>query len=124
MHTPQDEESKRLPFEEAAPGAVGLETILPASLSLYHNKVLTLNQIFRLLAFNPAEIIKKKLGSLEEGYPADIIVFDPDKPVKIDRFKFQSKSQNTPFDGFNLQGENLLTVVKGEIIFKSNSFNV
>ena len=63
MHTPQDEESKRLPFEEAAPGAVGLETILPASLSLYHNKVLTLNQIFRLLAFNPAEIIKKKLKS-------------------------------------------------------------
>ena len=124
MHTPQDEESKRLPFEEAAPGAVGLETILPASLSLYHNKVLTLNQIFQLLAFNPAEIIKKKLGSLEEGYPADIIVFDPDKPVKIDRFKFQSKSQNTPFDGFNLQGENLLTVVKGEIIFKNNSFNV
>ena len=124
MHTPQDEESKRLPFEDAAPGAVGLETILPACLSLYHNKVLTLNQIFRLLAFNPAKIIKKNLGSLEEGYPADIIVFDPDKPVKIDRFKFQSKSQNTPFDGFNLQGENLLTVVKGEIIFKNNSFNV
>ena len=124
MHTPQDEESKRLPFEEAAPGAVGLETILPASLSLYHNRVLTLNQIFQLLAFNPAKIIKKKLGSLEEGYPADIIVFDPDKPVKINRFKFQSKSQNTPFDGFNLQGENLLTVVEGEIIFKNNSFNV
>ena len=64
------------------------------------------------------------MGSLEEGYPADIIVFDPDKPVKIDRFKFQSKSQNTPFDGFNLQGENLLTVVKGEMIFKNNSFNI
>ena len=124
MHTPQDEESKRLPFEEAAPGAVGLETILQASLSLYHNKVLSLNQIFRLLALNPAEIIKTNLGSLDEGQPADIIIFDPDKPVKINRFKFQSKSQNTPFDGFNLQGENLLTVVKGEIIFKKNSFKV
>ena len=124
MHTPQDEESKRLPFEEAAPGAVGLETILPASLSLYHNKILSLNQLFRLLALNPANIIKKNLGSLDEGQSADIIIFDPDKPVKIDRFQFQSKSQNTPFDGFNLQGENLLTMVEGEIIFKNNSFEV
>jgi dihydroorotase len=64
------------------------------------------------------------LGSLEEGQPADIIIFDPDKPVKINRFKFQSKSQNTPFDGFNLQGENLLTMVQGKIIFKNNSFKV
>ena len=124
MHTPQDEESKRLPFEEAAPGAVGLETILSASLSLYHNKVLSLNELFRLLALNPANIIKKNLGTLEVGQPADVIIFDPDKPVKIDRFQFQSKSQNTPFDGFNLQGENLLTMVKGEIIFKNNSFKV
>ena len=124
MHTPQDEESKRLPFEEAAPGAVGLETILPASLSLYHNGVLSLNELFRLLALNPAKIIKKNLGSLEEGQAADIIIFDPDKPVKIDRFQLQSKSQNTPFDGFSLQGENLLTMVEGEIIFKNNSFKV
>ena len=64
------------------------------------------------------------MGSLDEGQPADIIIFDPDKPVKIDRFQFRSKSQNTPFDGFNLQGENLLTMVKGEIIFKKNSFEV
>ena len=124
MHTPQDEESKRLPFEEAAPGAVGLETILPASLSLYHNKILSLNQLFRLLALNPANIIKKSLGCLDEGQPADIIIFDPDTPVKIDRFQFRAKSQNTPFDGFNLQGENLLTMVEGEIIFKKNSFEV
>ncbi len=124
MHTPQDEESKRLPFEEAAPGAVGLETILSASLSLYHNGVLSLNELFRLLALNPAKIIKKNLGSLEEGQAADIIIFDPDKPVKIDRFQLQSKSQNTPFDGFSLQGENLLTMVEGEIIFKNNSFKV
>ena len=80
MHTPQDEESKRLPFEEAAPGAVGLETILPASLSLYHNKILSLNQLFRLLALNPANIIKKNLGSLDEGQSADNIIFDPDNP--------------------------------------------
>ena len=85
---------------------------------------LNLNQIFRLLALNPAKIIRTNVGSLDEGKPADIIIFDPDKPVKINRFKFQSKSKNTPFDGFNLQGENLLTVVKGEIIFKNNLFKV
>ena len=80
-------QKKRLPFEEAAPGAVGLETILSASLSLYHNKVLSLNELFRLLAINPANIIKNNLGTLEVGQPADIIIFDPDKPVKIDRFQ-------------------------------------
>ena len=85
---------------------------------------LGLNQIFRLLALNPAKIIKTNLGSLDEGRPADIIIFDPDKPVKINRFKFQSISKITPFVGFNLQGENLLTVVKGEIFFQNNSFKV
>ncbi len=124
MHTPQDEESKRLPFEEAAFGAVGLETILPASLSLYHNKDLELYQLFQLLSLNPAKILKKNLGTLEKDSPADLIIFDLNKPIKVDRFKFKSKSQNTPFDGFNLQGENLLTIVNGNIVFKNHSFNL
>ena len=96
MHTPQDEESKRLPYEEAAFGAVGLETILPASLSLYHNKDLELYQLFQLLSLNPAKILKKNLGTLEKDSPADLIIFDLNKPIKVDRFKFKSKSQNTP----------------------------
>ena len=66
MHTPQDEESKRLPYEEAAFGAVGLETILPASLSLYHNKDLELFKLFQLLSLNPAKILRKSLGTLKK----------------------------------------------------------
>ena len=124
MHTPQDEESKRLPYEEAAFGAVGLETILPASLSLYHNKELELYKLFQLLSLNPAKILKKRLGTLTKSSPADLIIFDLNKPLKVDRFKLKSKSQNTPFDGFNLQGENLLTMVNGNIVFKSHSFNL
>ncbi len=124
MHTPQDEESKRLPYEEAAFGAVGLETILPASLSLYHNKELELYKLFQLLSLNPAKILKKRLGTLTKSSPADLIIFDLNKPLKVDRFKLKSKSQNTPFDGFNLQGENLLTMVNGNIVFKSCSFNL
>ena len=124
MHTPQDEESKRLPYEEAAFGAVGLETILPASLSLYHNKDLELYQIFQLLSLNPAKILRKNLGTLTKSNPADLIIFDLNKPLKVDRFQLKSKSQNTPFDGFNLQGENLLTMVNGNIVFKSHSFNL
>ena len=124
MHTPQDEESKRLPYEEAAFGAVGLETILPASLSLYHNKDLELFKLFQLLSLNPAKILRKSLGTLSKHNPADLIIFDLNKPVKVDRFKLKSKSQNTPFDGFNLQGENLLTMVNGNIVFKSHSFNL
>ena len=124
IHTPQDEESKRLPFEEAAYGAVGLETILPASLSLFHNGEMELYKLFQLLSLNPAKIINKKIGSLGEGNPADLIIFDLHKPIKVDRFKLKSKSQNTPFDSFNLQGENLLTMVGGNIVFKNQSFKL
>ncbi len=124
MHTPQDEESKRLPYEEAAFGAVGLETILPASLSLYHNKNLELYKLFQLLSLNPAKILRKGLGNLTKSSPADLIIFDLNKPLKVDRFKLKSKSQNTPFDGFNLQGENLLTMVNGNIVFKNRWFNL
>ena len=124
IHTPQDEESKRLPFEEAAYGAVGLETILPASLSLFHNGEMELYKLFQLLSLNPAKIINKKIGSLGEGNPADLIIFDLHKPIKVDRFKLKSKSKNTPFDSFNLQGENLLTMVGGNIVFKNQSFKL
>ena len=71
-----------------------------------------------------AKILRKKLGTLMKNCPADLIIFDLNKPVKVDRFKLKSKSQNTPFDSFNLQGENLLTMVNGNIVFKSPSFHL
>ena len=116
MHTPQDEESKRLPFEEAASGAVALETMLPAALRLYHEEHLTLPQLFRALSLNPARRLGLAAGRLREGAPADLVVFDPDAPFVLDRETLQSKSKNTPFDGARLQGRVRATFVAGRIV--------
>ncbi len=118
MHTPQDEESKRLPFEEAASGAVGLETLLPAALRLYHNGDLTLPELFRAMALNPAKRLGLTSGRLEAGAPADLVLFDADAPFVLDRFKLKSKSKNTPFDGARLQGKVLATYVAGAAVYR------
>lgn len=118
MHTPQDEESKRLPFEEAASGAVGLETMLPVLLRLYHSGDLDLPTLFRALSLNPAKRLGLDCGRLSKDAPADLILFDPDKPLILDRFKLKSKSKNTPFDGARLQGRILRTFVNGQTVYQ------
>lgn len=117
MHTPQDEESKRLPFDEAASGAVALETFLPAALRLYHANHLTLPQLFRAISLNPARRLGLSCGRLAIGAPADLVVFDADAPFVLDRFTLLSKSKNTPFDGARMQGKVRTTWVGGEKVF-------
>ena len=119
FHTPQDEESKRLPYEEAASGAVGLETMLPVLLRLYHSGELSLNVLFRALSANPARRLGLESGRLVKGAPADLVMFDADKPLILDRFKLRSKSKNTPFDGARLQGKVLGTWVAGTRVFEA-----
>ncbi len=119
FHTPQDEESKRLPYEEAASGAVGLETMLPVLLRLYHSGELSLNVLFRALSANPARRLGLDSGRLAKGAPADLVMFDADKPLILDRFKLRSKSKNTPFDGARLQGKVLGTWVAGTRVFEA-----
>lgn len=121
MHTPQDEESKRLPYEEAASGAVALETLLPAALRLYHSGDLELPTLFRAMAFNPAQRLGLPTGRLAVGAPADLILFDPEAPFVLDRFTLASKSKNTPFDGARLQGRVKMTFVGGDAVFKAVS---
>ena len=116
-HTPADEEEKRLPFEEATPGAVGLETLLPAAMRLYHAGQVTLPQLFRAMALNPANRLGLPQGRLSPGTPADLVLFDPDAPFVMDRFKLRSKSRNTPFDGARMEGRVKLTLVAGRIVF-------
>ncbi|WP_299352546.1 dihydroorotase [uncultured Shimia sp.] len=118
MHTPQDEESKRLPFEEAASGAVALETLLPAAMSLYHNGYLTLPDLWRAMSLNPAKRLGLSGGRLAAGAPADLVVFDPDVPFVLDRTKLNSKSKNTPFDGRQMQGKVLATYVAGKAVYQ------
>jgi dihydroorotase len=118
FHTPADEESKRLPFEEAAAGAVGLETLLPAALRLYHSGDISLPALWRALSLNPANRLGLPQGRLAIGAPADLVLFDPDAPYLLDRAKLQSKSKNTPFDGCRMEGKVKATYVAGRIVFK------
>lgn len=117
MHTPQDEESKRLPFEEAASGAVALETLLPAALRLVHGGHLDLPTLWCALSLAPAKRIGLECGRLNAGAPADLVLFDPDAPLILDRFKLHSKSKNTPFDGARMQGRVLATYVAGTEVY-------
>lgn len=118
MHTPQDEESKRLPFEEAASGAVALETLLPAAMRLYHAGMIELPALWRAMSLNPAKRLGLESGRLSVGAPADLVLFDPDAPFVMDRAKLHSKSRNTPFDGARMQGKTLSTYVAGVCVFE------
>ena len=118
FHTPQDEESKRLPFETAAAGAVGLETLLPASLQLFHNQSVGLEKLIKTMTLNPALLLGLPGGRITPGAPADLIVFDADIPFILDRETLKSKSKNTPFDGHKLQGKVRRTIVAGKTIFE------
>ena len=117
QHTPADEESKRLPYEEAASGAVGLETLLPAAMRLYHAGHLSLAELWRALSLNPARRLGLPQGRLAQGAPADLVLFDPDTPFVLDRFKLRSKSKNTPFDGSRMEGKVLATYVGGARVY-------
>ncbi|MCU0903526.1 MAG: dihydroorotase [Tabrizicola sp.] len=117
MHTPADEESKRLPFEEAAPGAVALETFLPAAMRLVHAGHIGLPDLFRAMSLNPANRLGLPQGRLTPGAPADLVLFDPAAPFLMDRFKLRSKSKNTPFDGARMEGKVLATWVAGTQVY-------
>ena len=121
MHTPADEESKRLPFEEAAAGAVALETLLPAAMRLYHAGHLTLPALFRALALNPALRLCLPQGRLTIGAPADLVLFDPDAPFLMDRSALRSKSKNTPFDGARMEGKVISTYVAGTQVYQADA---
>ncbi|MBP6014915.1 MAG: dihydroorotase [Alphaproteobacteria bacterium] len=116
-HDPQAPETKRLPFAQAAYGAVGLETLLPAALSLHHANEIEIIDLLRRLTINPAKLLRLPAGRLAKGAPADLVLFDPGAPRKIDPTKFRSRSKNSPFKGRLMQGRVLRTVVGGTTVF-------
>ncbi|HEU4519514.1 MAG TPA: dihydroorotase [Microvirga sp.] len=116
-HNPQDVETKRLPFAEAADGAVGLETLLSAGLRLVHAGDITLAGLLRALSTRPAEILGLPGGRLAKGAPADLIAFDPDAPYILDKRQLHSRSKNTPFDEARLDGQVIVTLVGGRVVF-------
>ncbi|MFO7308283.1 MAG: dihydroorotase [Pseudomonadota bacterium] len=112
-HNPQDVETKRLPFAEAADGAVGLETMLSAGLRLVHAGHISLAGLFAAMASRPAALLGLPAGRLAVGAPADLILLDPDEPYVLDKANLHSRSKNTPFDEARLEGRVLKTFVAG-----------
>jgi dihydroorotase len=117
-HDPQDVETKRLPFEEAAPGAIGIETMLSASLRLVHNGDVPLLTLLKAMSTRPAELLGLPGGTLRPGSPADIVVFDPDAPWVLAPGDLKSKCKNTPFDEARLQGRVMRTIVAGRTVYE------
>ena len=117
-HKPEDEESKRLTFAQAATGASGIETLLSLSLELYHNGSLKLETIIKAMTSNPAKILKINKGNLSIGNDADFCIVDLDKPWIVKKEKLISKSKNTSIEDKKLQGKVKNTFVKGKELFK------
>lgn len=116
-HDPQDVDTKRHPFEEAADGAVGLETLLPAALRLYHDGTVDLMTLIRAMSTRPAELLGLETGRLSPGSPADIVVFDPGEPWVLDADQLRSRSKNSPFDKARFQGRARYTLVGGRLVY-------
>jgi dihydroorotase len=117
-HDPKDADAKRRPFIEAGDGAIGLETLLPAALSLFHNGQIALPALLKAMTSNPADILGLPGGRLEKGAVADLIVVDLAQPWIVDPDLLRSKSKNTPFDESRLQGRVLRTMVAGRTVYE------
>ena len=120
-HAPQDQEAKRVPFAQAEHGVVGLETLLPLALALHQKQKLSLIDVLKKLTSAPAAILRLPLGRIAKGAPADLVLFDPDRPWIVDAKRFKSKSKNSPFDEMPVQGQVLRTVVAGRTLYEAQA---
>jgi len=117
-HNPQDVEVKRLPFAEAASGAIGLETMLPAALRLIHNGQTDFKTLIRAMSTRPAQLLGLPGGTLRPGAPADVIVIDTDTPWVLDPDDLKSQCKNTPFDEARFSGRVVRTIAGGRTVYE------
>ncbi|OBQ75206.1 dihydroorotase [Mesorhizobium erdmanii] len=118
-HDPQDVDTKRLPFADAAAGAIGLETLLGAALRLYHNGDVQLLRLIETLSTAPAKLFGLSGGTLKPGAVADLALVDLDEPWIVSESGIRSRSKNTCFEGARLQGKVLQTLVAGRTVFSA-----
>jgi dihydroorotase len=116
-HDPQDVDTKRLPFADAAAGAIGLETLLGVALRLHHNADLPLLRVVEVLSTAPAKLFGLPGGTLKPGAPADLVLVDLDEPWIVQESAIRSRSKNTCFEAARLQGKVLQTMVAGRTVF-------
>ncbi|MGZ0189913.1 MAG: dihydroorotase [Alphaproteobacteria bacterium] len=116
-HWGQDQEAKRLPFAQADPGVVGVETMLQLALELYHRGDIDILDLLAKMTINPARLLDLPSGVLTPGAPADLMLFDLDRPTQINVDALLSKSKNSPFDGRPVQGMVMATLVDGRFVY-------
>ena len=115
-HAPHEFTSKDVEFDIASSGISGFETAFALALGLVHEGVLDMKGLLAKMTANPAKLLGITSGTLAEGAPADLIVFDPDREWTINRNAFISKGKNTPFHAMTVKGKNLFTMVDGKIV--------
>ena len=118
-HTPVDEDAKLLPFAEAEPGATGLELLLPLALKWGVQAKLTLAQTLARVTSAPARVLGVDSGRIAPGAPADLVMFDPQAPFRVDARALRSQGKNSPFLGLELAGRVRATVVAGNVVYES-----
>jgi dihydroorotase len=119
-HAPHHANEKMLEFDRAPNGVIGLETAVSLTLDrLSSRRVISLSRMVELLSTNPARIFNLDRGTLKVGAVADVTIFDPNREIKVDASKFQSKSRNTPFDGWELKGAPVATIIGGRIVWRN-----
>ncbi|MDI6791160.1 MAG: dihydroorotase [Thermodesulfobacteriota bacterium] len=116
-HAPHSILEKEVEFNMAANGIVGLETALPLTLKLVHTGHLSLSEAVAKLSTNPSRILRLEIPSIQIGQRADLTIIDPDRKFIVDIHKFQSRSKNSPFHGWELKGKAVMTIINGRIVF-------
>jgi dihydroorotase len=116
-HDPQSADTKRLPFAEAAFGAIGLETMLSAALGLFHNGNMPLSRLVEAMSSRPAEILGLETGRLAPGAPADFALVDLNLNWTVQEAKLHSRSKNSPLEDCTLEGRVVETVVAGRTVY-------
>jgi dihydroorotase len=119
-HAPHHLDEKNVEFNIALNGIVGLETALPLTLRLVQENVLPLTAAIARLTSGPAKALNLPGGTLAAGAPADVTVIDPALEWTVDAQKLNSKSKNTPFDGWKMKGAAVVTIVGGKVVWRRN----
>ena len=119
-HAPHQALEKEVPFEQAPSGIIGLESALPISLKLVEEGVLTWSQLVTKMSYAPAKVFNLPGGSLKPGNLADITIIDPNLSYKIDVTQFYSKGRNCPFNGWEVKGKAIITIIGGNIVCRTS----
>jgi dihydroorotase len=118
-HEPQGADTKRQPYAAAAAGTVGLETLLPAALTVMHEGKASLSHVLAAMTAAPARIFRLAAGTLTKGAPADLVLLDENEPLVVDAEKLHSRARNTAFEGRKFSGTAKVTFVGGEPVFNN-----